>query len=109
MTEDQKSSRKAFTEEIEVSGQQLAEQVTRLLKEGNMRQLQIRSENGDVYVKVPLTAGAIVGGVMVIATPWLALIGAIAGLAAKVRIEIIRDRPPGDRPADAGEVPLGGD
>ncbi len=111
MTEDPKTTWKTFTEEIEVTGHQLVEQVTRLLAEGNVRQLQIRSEAGDIYLSVPLTAGAIVGGVMVIAAPWLAVIGAVAGLVAKVKIVIVRAAPPSDDEIgpDSGGPPLGGD
>jgi hypothetical protein len=111
MTDDPKTTWKTFTEEIEVAGNQLVEQVTRLLAQGNVRQLQIRSETGDVYLSVPLTAGAIVGGVMVIAAPWLAVIGAIAGLVAKIKIVIEREAPSTeeDSPPHSGDAPLGGD
>jgi hypothetical protein len=111
MTDDPKTTWKTFTEEIEVAGNQLVEQVTRLLAQGNVRQLQIRSETGDVYLSVPLTAGAIVGGVMVIAAPWLAVIGAIAGLVAKIKIVIEREAPSTeeDSTPHSGDAPLGGD
>ena len=106
MAEDHKNSWKTFTEEIEVTGQQLADQITRLLAEGNVRQLRIKSDDGNVYAAVPLTAGAVVGSVVVIAAPWLALIGAIAGLVAKVKIEIVRETPPEDTPSGTGGAPL---
>lgn len=104
MTEDTKSAWKTFTEEIEVAGSQLVDEVNRLVAEGNVRKLQIRSEKGDVYLSVPLTAGAIAGGVVAVAAPWLAVIGAIAGLVSKVKIEIARtDAPEPEAPADAKE------
>lgn len=88
---EQKRTWKTFTEEIEVAGNQLVEEINKLLAEGNVRRLQLRSEKGDVYLDIPLTAGAVAGGVVVIAAPWLAVIAAIAGLVAKVKIEIIRE------------------
>jgi len=92
MNEEQKKDGwKTFTEEIEVAGSQLVEEVTRLIAEGNVRKLRLRSRNDDVVLEVPLTAGAVVGGVVVLAAPWLAILGALAGLLAKVRIEVIRD------------------
>lgn len=94
MDEDKKTGWDAFTEEIEVAGAQLLDEINRLLAEGNVRRLQIRSEQGDVYLSVPLTAGAVAGGVVVIAAPWLAVIAAIAGIASKVKIEITRNPPP---------------
>jgi hypothetical protein len=69
------------------------EEINRLLAEGNLRRLQIRSETGDVFLSVPLTAGAVAGGVVVIAAPWLAAIAAIAGIASKLKIEITRNPP----------------
>ena len=99
-----KSSWKTFTEEIEVAGNQLMEEVNRLLGEGNVRRLRIRSDKGDVFLDIPLTAGAVAGGVVVIAAPWLAVIAAVAGLVAKVKIEIIREEAPekSDEPEDPG-------
>ena len=93
MDQDKKTGWDAFTEEIEVAGNQLMEEVNRLLAEGNVRRLQIRSADGDVFLSVPLTAGAVAGGVVVIAAPWLAVIAAIAGLATKVKLEIVRNPP----------------
>ncbi len=93
MNEDKKTGWDAFTEEIEVAGTQLLDEINRLLAEGNVRRLQIRSEQGDVYLSVPLTAGAVAGGVVVIAAPWLAVIAAIAGIASKLKLEIARTPP----------------
>jgi hypothetical protein len=86
-----------FTEEIEVTGQKVVEEVTRLISEGNVRRLRVRSENDDVVIEVPLTAGALVGGVMVLAAPWLVLLGGLAGLVARVKIDVVREVE-GDQP-----------
>lgn len=92
MTEEKTKNRwKTFTEEVEVAGHQLIEEVTRLVSEGNVRKLRVRSKNSDVVFEVPLTAGAVVGGVFVLAAPALAVLGALAGLLAKVKIEIVRN------------------
>jgi phage terminase large subunit-like protein len=93
MNDEAKSHWKAFTEEVEVAGHQLVDEVNRLLAEGNVRKLEIRSEEGDVYLSVPLTAGAVAGGVMALAAPWLAVIAALAGLLTRVRLEIVRAEP----------------
>ena len=94
MDEERTNSRKTFTEEVEVAGHQLVDEVNRLIGEGNVRKLQIRSEGGDVFLSVPLTAGAVAGGVVVIGAPWLAAIAAIAGLVGKVKLEITRQAAP---------------
>lgn len=106
MDDETKSSWKTFTEEVEVAGQHLVDEVNRLLAEGNVRKLEIRSEQGDVYLSVPLTAGAVAGGVVALAAPWVAVIAAIAGLLGKVKLEIVRIEPPGTPPTtDPGDTP----
>lgn len=105
MNEQSKTAWKTFTEEVEVAGHQLVTEVTRLVAEGNVRKLQVKSEKGDVFLVVPLTAGAVAGGVVALAAPWLAVLAAIAGVVAKVRLEIVREEPAAAPPADAPEPP----
>ncbi len=61
-----------------------------------MRQIRISDADGDVYLETPLTIGAIAGGVVVLAAPWLAILGVIAGLVTNVRVEIVRDAKDGE-------------
>lgn len=82
---------KSFTDQVEIAGHKLIEAVTGLAAEGNVRTLRIRTETGPVFLEIPLTAGALAGGVVVLTAPWLAAIGAIAGIAAKVHIEVVRE------------------
>lgn len=103
MSDEDKGRWKTFTEEVEIAGHQLIEEVTRLISEGNVRKLRIRSENDDVVLEVPLTAGAAVGGVVVLAAPWLAVLGALAGVLAKVKLEIVRDVDSSDSDAHKDE------
>ncbi len=99
MTED-KTGWKTFTEEIEVTGQQLLGEINRLIAQGNVHKLNIKSEGGDVFLSVPLTGGAIAGGILVIGAPWLALIAGVAGMLAHVRLEVVRSVPDDDAPKD---------
>lgn len=86
-------TRKSFSEQIETTGAQLIGQVKRLIDEGNARAIRIREPDGDVVVEINLTVGAVAGGAMVLAAPWLAVVGVIAALAKRVSIEIVRDAP----------------
>ncbi|WP_421761087.1 DUF4342 domain-containing protein [Devosia sp.] len=88
---DTKNAWNTFTEEIEVTGHQLMDEINKIIAQGNVRKLQIRSEAGDVYLTVPLTAGVVAGGVVAIAAPWLAVIAAVAGLFTKVKLEVLRE------------------
>jgi len=89
MSEDNPKDR-SFSEEIEIAGHQLIERIKELVAEGNVRLVRIRTESGQVFLEIPLTAGAIAGGVVVLTAPWLAAIGAIAGIATRVSVEIVR-------------------
>jgi hypothetical protein len=100
MDDNKKPGWKTFTEEIEVTGQQLLETVNRLIAEGNVRKLNIKSESGDVFLSVPLTGGAVAGGILMLGAPWLAIIAAVAGMLAKVKLEVVRNEPPKDDEVD---------
>ncbi|OWY01330.1 MULTISPECIES: DUF4342 domain-containing protein [Thioclava] len=89
MEDDKKSDRTAW-EEIEVAGSQLVDRVKELAKEGSVRQLRISSADGDPFVEAPLNLSLAVSGVVVLAAPWLAVLGVIAGLVTRVKVEIER-------------------
>jgi hypothetical protein len=85
---------KTFTEQIEVAGKELVEQVQKLIEEGNVRRVIIKHEDGRELMQFSLTAGAVVGGVLVFAAPLMAALGAAAAFLARVKIEIIREEMP---------------
>lgn len=91
MKESAGKSGRTVVEEVEVAGHQLVERVKGLAEEGNVRQLRILADDGDVFLQTPLNIGLVVGGVVALAAPWLAILGAVAALVTKVRIEIERD------------------
>ena len=94
MTDEMKNPWKTFAEEIEVSGQHLLSEINRLIAEGNVRKLNVKSPSGDVFLSLPLTGGAIAGGILVLGAPWLAVIAGVAGMLAKVKLEVVRTEPP---------------
>jgi hypothetical protein len=102
MTE--KNSWETFTDQVEIAGHKLSETVTGLIEEGNVRTLRIRTDDGHTFMEIPLTAGAVAGGLVVLTAPWLAAIGAIAGIAAKVHLEVVRDAIVPDGTAESMDV-----
>ena len=90
MTEENKNPWKTFAEEVEVSGQHLLAEINKLIAEGNVRTLIVKTDDGHIFLTIPLTAGAVAGGVLTLGAPWLALLAAVAGLVARVKIEIVR-------------------
>lgn len=87
----EENKKRTIVEEIEVAGNQLVDRVKDILQEGNVRQLRIKASDGDVYLETPLTIGVIAGGAVALAAPWLAVLGVIAALVARVSIEIERE------------------
>ena len=73
-----------------MAGTDLVEQVKKLVQQGNVRRLIIKKPSGEALLEVPLTAGAVVGGTLVIMAPVLAAIGALAALLAEVRVDVVR-------------------
>ena len=91
MTEEPKNAWKTFVEEIEVSGHHLLAEINRLIGEGNVRKLIVKTDDEHVFLTIPLTAGAVAGGILTLGAPWLAILAAVAGVMAKVKLEIVRD------------------
>ena len=89
MTE--KSEDKSWIEEVELAGEQLVEKIKELAQESQVRRVRILDPDGDIAVDIPLSVGAIAGGALVLAAPILAVVGAIAAFATKVKIEIVRE------------------
>jgi hypothetical protein len=79
MTEQQ-----VHTSEFRVRGDNLIARVKELIHEGNVRRIIIKNDEGRTLLEVPLTLG-VVGAVM--APVWAAL-GALAALAADLRIVV---------------------
>jgi len=82
---------RAVTEEIVVKGGELVEFVKQLVAEGNIRRLIIKNADDEILMEVPLTAGAVVGGALVMLAPVLAALGAMAALLAQVKVVVVRD------------------
>jgi hypothetical protein len=92
MNEEMKDETKTRTwiEEIEVAGSQLVERVKELVAEGNVRRLILRTQDDRLILEIPLTAGAVVGGVVTLFAPLLAALGALAALLARVKVQVVR-------------------
>ncbi|RMF77635.1 MAG: DUF4342 domain-containing protein [Chloroflexi bacterium] len=86
-------SRRTFTEEIEVAGNELVDRIKELVEEGNVRRVIIRNQDDNVLLEVPLTIGVVAGGAVALFAPVLAAIGALAALVARVKVEIVREAP----------------
>ena len=89
-----RNERRTFTEEIELAGSQLVGRIKELVAEGNVRTIRVSTPGKEEpFLELPLTGGVVGGGVLLLAAPWLAAIGALAAIVAKVKVEVIREAP----------------
>ena len=70
------------TEEFRVSGEEVLAKVKELIREGNVRRVAIKNEEGRTLIDIPLMLG-VVGAVL---APQAAAIGAIAALVTDCTI-----------------------
>jgi hypothetical protein len=74
-------------EKFTVSGDQVVEKVKQLIHEGNIRRVRLIHE-GKTIIEIPLSIGAPVAVVGILAAPVLAAIGAAAALLTECTIEV---------------------
>ena len=72
------------TSEFRVRGDHLVSRIKEIIHEGNVRRIIIKNDEGRTLLEIPLTIG-VVGAVL--APVWAAL-GALAALAADLRIVV---------------------
>lgn len=92
---------RTWIEEIEVKGDELVGRVKQLAADNKVKRIRVVEPDGDIALEIPLTYGALAGGAVVIAAPVLAVVGALAALVAKVKIEIVNEEP-ADKSGPAG-------
>jgi len=73
-------------EEYKVCGEDLLSRVKQLVREGNVRRITIRSDEGNTLIEIPLAIGVV--GAMLL--PVWAAVGAIAALVTNCTIAVER-------------------
>lgn len=88
MEEDQtaEDDRGGRTEEHRVSGDDLLRKVKEIIREGNVRRITIRNEEGRTLIEIPLSVG-LVGAFL---APTFAAVGAVAALVTRCSIVVER-------------------
>ena len=88
------SMTQARSEEFQFSGDTLLAKIKEIVRQGNIRRVVIKNEDGRVLIDIPLTIGVV--GTLV--APQLAAIGAIAALVLKGSIVIEKEAQPETTP-----------
>lgn len=95
------SDSSSWTERIEIASEQVIDTIKKLISEGNVRRVTLRKSNGKKLISVPVTAGAAIGGVAVLAAPMITAIAAVTALVTKVTLDIERTDSPASTAADS--------
>jgi hypothetical protein len=77
----------AQTEKFTVSSEQVVAKIKQLIREGNIRRVRLIHE-GKTIIEIPLSIGAPVVAVGILAAPLLAAVGAFAALVTECTIEV---------------------
>lgn len=77
----------AETEKFTVSGDQVVKRIKQLIHEGNIRNIRLIHKERTI-IEIPLSVGAPVAALGIIAAPILAAVGAFAALVTECTIEV---------------------
>jgi hypothetical protein len=77
----------AESEKYTVSGDQVLKKIKQLIHEGNIRTVRL-IHNGKTIIEIPLSVGAPVAALGIMAAPVLAAVGAFAALVTECTIEV---------------------
>jgi hypothetical protein len=80
--DENKKNEGSRTEEFKLSGGDIINKIKELIREGNIRRITLKDEEGKTFLEIPLTVG-IVGAAF---APVLAAVGTIAALVSKLTI-----------------------
>jgi len=75
------------TEKYTVSGDQVLKKIKQLIHEGNIRNIRLIHKDRTI-IEIPLSVGAPVAALGIIAAPVLAAVGAFAALVTECTIEV---------------------
>lgn len=77
-------------EEASVRGAELADRISEVIHEGNVRRVIVKDSHGHTVLEIPVTVGV----VAFIAAPVVTAVAAVAALAAEWSIQVERDQTP---------------
>ncbi len=90
---------RTFTEEFQVSGERVVAKIKELVREGNVRRITLKNEEGKTLIEIPLTLGVIGTALL----PVWAGIGAIAALVANLTISVEKVMKTDEHAGDASQ------
>ena len=88
LEEEKKDLNKDFEkEEINVMGNELIDKIKNIIREGNVKKITIKNEEGESVLEIPVTAG-VVGLVLF---PYIGILGGLAAMLKEYKLEIKKE------------------
>jgi hypothetical protein len=78
------SNEQVRTEELRVDGDELLAKIKEIVREGNVRRITFKNEQGDTLIEIPMTLGV----VLAIAKPVLVAIGALGAMFGHLTVVV---------------------
>lgn len=75
---------KTRTEEFKLDGGMVLDKIKELIRQGNIRRITLKNEEGKTLIEIPLTVGVV--GVALL--PVLAAVGALAAVATRMTVVV---------------------
>lgn len=88
------SNEKVRHEEFRVDGDELLAKIKEIAREGNVRRITFKNEQGETLIEIPLTLGV----VLAIAKPVLVAIGAIEAMLGHLTVVVEKVESPAPKP-----------
>jgi CBS domain-containing protein len=86
-TTETAADKNVIKEDFKVSGEAVVSKVKEIIREGNVRRISVKNDEGKTLFEIPLTIG-VVGALLL---PQLAALGAVGALIARMTITIERE------------------
>lgn len=84
------SNERVTVEEFKISGDALVSKIKSLIRQGNIRRIIIKNENGHTLIEIPMTVGVIGGAIGAVFFPVIAAVGVIGAMVAHLTVVIER-------------------
>jgi len=96
MSEQTTAEQANWDEEFQVEADKLVENLKRVMAEGNARRVIIRKQDDSVLLDLPLPFGLLSGLILAWYAPVAAVVTAIGGAAARLKLQVIHRSDTGD-------------
>ena len=87
---EKEADEKVTVEEVKISGDVLVGKIKELIRQGNIRRIILKNEEGQTLIEIPMTVGVIGSVISAALFPVVAAVGVIGAMVARLTVVIER-------------------